>query len=93
MMAHSTDKRIRGPRLQAIRERHFAKNPLCVHCQAKGIVRLATQLDHIKALANGGLDVDSNRQGLCAMHHRQKTDRDLGYLERKVVGPDGYPQD
>lgn len=43
-------------------------HPLCVECEKEGFVRLATQLDHIVALVNGGRDFDKdhgkNRQGL-----------------------------
>ena len=46
--------RIRGRRLQRIRAQVLRDNPLCVMCKAKGRVTLATQVDHIKALVNGG---------------------------------------
>lgn len=59
-------------------------NPLCVHCEAKGIVRLWTQLDHIKALANGGTDTDDNLQGLCDECHAIKTTQDLGHHANKT---------
>lgn len=88
---HSTDKRIRGRKLQAIRANHFASNPLCVHCEAKGRIRLATELDHTVALANGGKDEPGNRQGLCAECHEAKTRLDLGYRIREAIGPDGEP--
>ncbi len=70
----SGTERIRGSRLQTIRERWFRRFPLCVHCEAKGIVAAATELDHITELADGGVDDDSNRQGLCSPCHRAKTD-------------------
>jgi 5-methylcytosine-specific restriction protein A len=88
---HTTDKRIRGRRLQAIRTAHFAMHPLCVHCLAKGKVREAQHLDHIKALHNGGKDEPSNRQGLCIPCHDIKTKLDLGYRVREQIGPDGEP--
>lgn len=83
--------RIRGRRLARIREQHFRANPLCVRCEAKGRVRLATELDHKVALANGGTDTDDNRQGLCADCHRDKTNEDMGYVDRPRIGPDGWP--
>lgn len=87
------DKRIRGAELQAMRRRHFRGNPLCVMCQAKGKVRLATELDHIKALVNGGTDTDDNRQGLCEPCHKDKTRIDMGHAPRIAIGLDGWPKE
>ena len=84
-------KRIRGPELLRIRARHFRWNPLCVLCDARGRVRLATELDHILPLHKGGAEHDSNRQGLCAECHAAKTRQDKGQKERPEYGPDGYP--
>jgi 5-methylcytosine-specific restriction protein A len=84
--------RIRGRRLQAIRERVLTANPLCVECERKGKVTLAAHVDHILALTNGGTDDphdDSNRQGLCEACHEAKTSRDLGHEPRTQFGPDG----
>ena len=79
-------KRLTGRALQRLRKAHFAAHPLCVMCQARGAIRLATQLDHITALVNGGKDFDEdegeNRQGLCEDCHRAKTLQDLGYVQR-----------
>ncbi len=49
-----------------------------MQCQKNGEARLATQLDHIVALTNGGEDIPSNRQGLCEPCHAAKTALDLG---------------
>lgn len=88
----STDKRLyTGRRLQVIRKRHFQQEPLCVMCKAKGIVRLAEELDHIVALVNGGLDVPENRQGLCKPCHEAKTRQDMGWREKPTIGLDGWP--
>lgn len=70
-------ERIRGRRLQRIRQQHFSERPLCVLCEAKGITSLATELDHIIPLHKGGRDDDTNRQGLCSDCHRTKTRIDL----------------
>jgi 5-methylcytosine-specific restriction protein A len=83
--------RIRGRALQARRERHKRSNPLCVRCQAKGIVRPWTQLDHVKALVNGGTDTDDNLQGLCDDCHAAKTAEDMGQTKRQTIGTDGWP--
>ncbi len=69
--------RIRGRALQEIRAEHFRREPLCVHCLARGIVTLAIELDHIRALSNGGTDTPDNRQSLCNACHRAKTIADL----------------
>lgn len=73
--------RIRGRKLQLIRERHFRLHPLCVHCAAKTppLVRAATELDHITPLFKGGTDTPANRQGLCSPCHAIKTASDLGH--------------
>jgi 5-methylcytosine-specific restriction protein A len=85
-------ERIRGRKLQEIRALHFKANPLCVECYKLDRVRLATQLDHIKALTNGGTDTADNRQGLCAQCHAAKTARDMGYRKRTTIGDDGWPK-
>lgn len=84
-------QRIRGRRLQAIRRSHLSAYPLCVHCDAQGRVALATQIDHIVALVNGGEDIDSNRQGLCKDCHDNKTRMDLGHRVVQPIGLDGWP--
>lgn len=69
--------RIRGRRLQERRERWQRTRPLCVHCEARGVSRLWTELDHIVPLHKGGRDDDSNLQGLCTPCHQAKTRADL----------------
>ena len=66
-------KRITGRRLQAMRAALFSANPLCVECRRLGRVTLATQRDHIKPLAEGGLDDSDNEQGLCEECHDVKS--------------------
>lgn len=89
-------KRIRGRALQAMRKRHFDHRPLCVRCEAKGIVREAAQLDHVQAFVRGGKesrDAFAGKQGLCAECHAEKTAEDLGhkYRPRVRIGVDGWP--
>jgi 5-methylcytosine-specific restriction protein A len=69
-MAHWTKAgaqppRIRGRRLQHLRARLFSRQPWCALCPKRGTHRLATIRDHVIPLAEGGLDVESNTQGLC----------------------------
>jgi 5-methylcytosine-specific restriction protein A len=86
-----TIQRIRGRTLQMLRERLLRANPLCVSCTSKGYVTAATELDHIKALCNGGTNDDSNLQGLCKTCHEDKTAADLGHKVKVTVGVDGWP--
>jgi 5-methylcytosine-specific restriction protein A len=88
----STNVRIRGRHLQAIRARHRSENPLCAMCQAKGIVRAWTELDHIVPMEQGGSDSAHNRQGLCAECHRLKTAIDMAYTLKPTIGVDGWPK-
>ena len=84
-------ERIRGRKLQRIRNEHFRINPLCVECLKEDRYVTATELDHIVALANGGTETKSNRQGLCKEHHDKKTKLDLKYKPKVKIGIDGFP--
>jgi 5-methylcytosine-specific restriction protein A len=66
-------KRVTGRRLQTMRAALFSSKPLCIECERLGRVTLATQRDHIKPLAEGGTDDDSNVQGLCHACHEAKS--------------------
>jgi len=66
-------KRITGRKLQRMRAELFQRDPLCVECKALGLVKLATQRDHTKPLAEGGTDTPDNTQGLCDEHHDAKS--------------------
>lgn len=69
-------KRITGTRLQAMRARLFARDPLCAECRKHGRTALATVRDHVVALAEGGKDDYTNEQGLCVDCHGEKTSRE-----------------
>lgn len=73
----ASDCRIRGRRLQDARRRLFQSSPLCVKCQERGIVRVASERDHIIPLHKGGQDVAENTQGLCTECHAGKTRDDM----------------
>lgn len=62
-----------GRKLQAARAELFSRQPLCVHCLVKGVVKPATQRDHIVPLGEGGEDVTDNTQGLCDDCHDIKS--------------------
>ena len=88
----STNARIRGRKLQAIRARHRNDNPLCVMCAIKGMVRAWVEIDHVVPIAAGGTDTDDNRQGLCAACHALKTAINMRYKAKPRIGRDGWPQ-
>lgn len=82
----SGPQRLRGRALMNLRKNFFSQNPLCKHCSEKNppIVRPATELDHIVAIANGGeaRPEMSGYQGLCAECHAEKSRKDLGMKEK-----------
>ena len=85
-------ERLRGRAGMAQRQRRLNRtNGLCELCQAEGRVRLATVVDHIVALVNGGDDTDGNTQNLCDPHHEAKTRADLGQRVRPTIDSDGWP--
>jgi 5-methylcytosine-specific restriction endonuclease McrA len=45
-------------------------------------VTLGTDVDHIKPLAKGGADDESNLQTLCSECHQKKSIRDRGHTAR-----------
>lgn len=62
-------------RWQQVRKDWLRKHPLCVTCQAKGLVTVATELDHIIP-HRGDQNVfwdRNNWQGLCKPCHGAKT--------------------
>ncbi|MAG24943.1 HNH endonuclease [Candidatus Pacearchaeota archaeon] len=71
--------RIRGSMGQKLRKRRMERtNWLCEDCSAKGLVRAADVVDHIKPLALGGEDVDSNTRNLCNDCHKVRTKEQFG---------------
>lgn len=91
MKNHTTDKRMRGEKLQKRNRRLAQEQPLCVECLKHGRLRPGTQSDHIIALCNGGSDTEDNLQRLCDDCHRDKTTRDVGYKVKRAIGLDGWP--
>ena len=70
------DQRIRGRRLQRLRDQLFTSEPLCRACKAAGRTALATIRDHIVPLAEGGTDEPSNIQPLCRECSDRKTQQE-----------------
>jgi 5-methylcytosine-specific restriction protein A len=53
---------------------YLRAHPLCVLCKAEGKIRIATQVDHIVTLKNGGDPWSwENIQPLCVRHYVTKT--------------------
>jgi 5-methylcytosine-specific restriction enzyme A len=62
--------RTRGRKLQQLRYELFRRQPTCAEC---GAIEYELYRDHIVPLGEGGLDVESNTQALCAKCHDAKT--------------------
>lgn len=84
-------KRQRGRKGVEIRKKYLEEHPFCVKCLEEKIYTPAVEVDHIVALQNGGEDIESNKQGLCEEHHKEKTFIDKGYKKRVKIGEDGFP--
>lgn len=65
--------RLRGRDGMARRRRVLSRQPTCVLCTEAGRLGWSTVADHIIPLAEGGVDSESNLQGLCEPCHRAKT--------------------
>jgi len=78
MQAIGSTARTRGRAWRKLRERILQWQPTCVHCRRAGIIRLATEVDHITPLAMGGTDAESNLQALCHDCHAIKTAGEAG---------------
>ena len=69
-------KRITGRKLQRMRAALFARAPWCVLCELHGRKTRATIRDHKIPLAEGGLDDETNEQGLCLDCSDAKTEEE-----------------
>lgn len=87
----NTDGRLRGRALQARRLRKWTKaQGLCAKCKALTNYPDGFQLDHIKAIVNGGDDTEEQTQVLCLPCHDRKTMTDLGLKERVEFDASGH---
>jgi 5-methylcytosine-specific restriction protein A len=51
----------------------LASSPLCAECERRGVVTLATDVHHIVAKRDGGLDEIENLEPLCHACHSRIT--------------------
>ena len=74
-----------------IRQHVLTCQPLCLMCKDEGRIQVATEVDHIKALKDGGDNSFGNLRGLCVDHHLAKTRADRGLKAKQTIGEDGWP--
>lgn len=91
----SSPNRLRGRPWRRLRDSLLAREPLCRTCNARGRVRVATEVDHITPLAEGGTDDPSNLAPICTPCHKAKTAsesaRARGGRGKVAIGADGWP--
>lgn len=86
-------RRVRGRRAVKNRFEFLQANPLCKHCQQKGLITLAVVVDHVIPLFQGGSDHASNKQSLCKDCHRVKSVLELGNKINLGSDKNGFPLD
>lgn len=69
----SAARRGYGPLWRKVRAVYLASHPLCVDCQAKGLLTPALHVDHVLAIEKGGTNDEANLQSLCHSCHSRKT--------------------
>ena len=74
------------------RKHQLTEEPLCRMCRANGILRPATEVDHIIPVSKGGDWYDGNNlQSLCISCHSQKTRADEGKSIKSGCDANGIP--
>lgn len=69
----SSSQRGYGRRWRRLRIQVLAAEPLCRECAERGLVVVATDVDHIVPKRNSGTDELSNLEPLCHSCHSRKT--------------------
>ena len=70
-------------------------NYICQSCKGMGMIRRATDVDHITRKADGGTDSPDNLQALCKTCHDDKTRAENGDRPLQISGcnANGIPID
>jgi len=84
----NNDGRVRGRRGVEQRHSFLRRNPLCAHCQQRGIITAAEEVDHIVPLHAQGEDTDDNKQALCVDCHKAKSAKEQGANLRAQMFPE-----
>lgn len=67
-----------------LRQKKLSMNPICEHCEKRGIVTTAKIVDHIEPIQFGGSKTDlDNLQSLCFSCDNSKTASDSHKYNRK----------
>jgi 5-methylcytosine-specific restriction protein A len=89
--AQPRTERLRGRAAVEQRIRRLKRtHGLCEMCEAKGRIEIATVVDHIVPLAQGGTDDDDNTRNLCKLHHEEVTAHQFGHKFKVSIGIDGW---
>ncbi len=86
-LRETRQKFYKSPEWKMIRNFVLSKKPLCVHCQNKGIITVATEVDHIIDVSDDParrLDI-TNLQGLCKSCHSLKTSQNQANSEKDLT--------
>lgn len=62
-----------GSKWRKIRARFLGAHPLCEQCKLQGRYTIATEVHHIKPLADGGTNDENNLMALCKSCHSRIT--------------------
>ena len=62
-----------GYKWRKLRARFLTAHPLCEQCKAQGRYTAATEVHHIKPLADGGTNDENNLMALCKSCHSRIT--------------------
>lgn len=85
----STHERGYGWNWQQARRVALNREPLCRYCMERGMVTAATEVDHIRALRDGGDNALDNLAPCCHECHLRKTMRDVSGRKRRQTGGGG----
>ena len=78
----SPSKRGYDRRWKRLRRWFLIRHSLCEECKRNGVLTVATEVDHIKPLSQGGERLDpANLQALCKPCHSRKTGREKHHHE------------